>query len=144
MRLCHQSQMQQHFTSCVHTIKQVSGTKHTRRVLIFLQWPKWDGCICTVGYCHGCFLCHLSRKFARLSPHVVVRRGASANTAAAGNLATTVVTLMTTRNKFMWVHLLVYMINSCFLPTFKSLCSVPLGFTKCIPDVGVQWWDMWI
>ena len=35
--LCHQPQMQQSFTSCVHTIKQVSGTKHTRRILIFLQ-----------------------------------------------------------------------------------------------------------
>ena len=56
---------------------------------------------------------HLSRKFAGRSPHVVVRRGASANAAAAGNLATTGVTLMTTRNKFMRVHLPVYMINSC-------------------------------
>ena len=33
----HQPQMQQSFTLCVHTIKQVSGTKHTRRILIFLQ-----------------------------------------------------------------------------------------------------------
>ena len=33
--------------------------------------------------------------------------------ATAGNLATPVVTLMATRNKFKWVHLPVYMINSC-------------------------------
>ena len=33
--------------------------------------------------------------------------------ATAGNLATTVVTLMTTRNKLLGVHLPVYMINSC-------------------------------
>ena len=66
---------------------------------------------------------YLSRKLAGRSPHVVVRRGASANAAAAGqfvwsratarNLATTVVTVMTTRNKFMWVHLPIYMLNSC-------------------------------
>ena len=36
-RLCHQPQMQQRFTPCVHTIKLVSGTKHTRLILIFLQ-----------------------------------------------------------------------------------------------------------
>ncbi len=42
---------------------------------------------------------YLSRKLAERSLHVVVRRGASANAAAARNLATTDVTLMTTRNK---------------------------------------------
>ena len=31
-------------TSCEHTIKQVSGTKHTYHVLIFRLTLKWDGC----------------------------------------------------------------------------------------------------
>ena len=50
----------------------------------FTQLPKWDVCIGTVGYYHGCFLCHLSRKLAGRSPHVAVRRGDSANVVAAG------------------------------------------------------------
>jgi len=33
-----QAQMRLGFTSCVPTIKHVSGTKHTRDILIFLQW----------------------------------------------------------------------------------------------------------
>ena len=36
-RLCHQHQTKESFTSCVHTITPVSGTKHTCRSLIFLQ-----------------------------------------------------------------------------------------------------------
>ena len=82
---------------------------------------------------------------------MVVQRGASANAAAAGkfvwsratvgNLATTVVTLMTTSNKAMRVHLPVYMINSCSDVSCQHLnhiCSVPLGFTKCLPGVDGQ------
>jgi len=49
-RLCHQPRMRKRFTSCVHTLKQMSGTKHTRHILIFLQWPKWDGPTCTIYY----------------------------------------------------------------------------------------------
>ena len=42
-RLCHQSEMQQHFTSCVHTTKQLSGTKHTLPPVTEMGWMHLDG-----------------------------------------------------------------------------------------------------
>ena len=49
----------------------------------------------------GCFLCHLSRKLAVRSPHVVVRRVPQPTLQLQETCCRTVITLMTTRNKIM-------------------------------------------
>ena len=82
--LCHQPQMQQSFTSCVHTIKRnVWNRAHS-------QYPDLPP-VTEMGWMHldGRLVPRLLSlppipKAWRRSPHVVVRRGASANAAATG------------------------------------------------------------
>ena len=65
----------------------------------------------------------------------------SANSAG-GNLATTVVTLMTTRNKFMWVHLLVWMINSCnHNVSCQHLNHIYIVCLWALQNVFLMWMD---
>jgi len=86
-KLSQQPRMQQRSTSCEHTIKQVSGTKHTCHVLIFCLSMKWDGCTWMASESHGSYLCRRYRNHVGRSPHVAVQMDVLPNAAAIGKCA---------------------------------------------------------